>query len=265
MKSDRATILSLLRSDCLRHIVTLKMLSLYGDHVQTILSEDDGGWALMSLLPTRVSDFDRRIYPNTTLVVLMDGTSHEAKLRLLNNMPAEHMVVKTYDESVKDRLLNRFQAKPALSFVSYTALSPHASHSTPAGVCESSVPDGEITPIFGHNGYEPAELSRHFADGARWFGVRDHGRIVSACFVFRNFETVWEIGGVFTEPDHRRRGHARKVVTGALNHLLASGFSPRYQVRSDNTESIRLAETIGLKEFLRMDHYLVRTDEAVST
>ena len=118
--------------------------------------------------------------------------------------------------------------------------------------------------VFGQNGYEPAEVSRHFADGARWFGIRDRGQIVSACFVFRNFETVWEIGGVFTEPSHRRMGHARKVVTSALNHVLANGFIPRYQVRSGNMESIRLAETIGLKEFLRMDHFLLGTNNGMS-
>jgi GNAT superfamily N-acetyltransferase len=204
------------------------------------------------------------MYPDTNLVVLLDGTSTHGKLQLFNDLPAEPLVVKTYDESVGDRLVNRFQAKPALSFVSYTASSPRAGHSIPADVIESSVPDDEIIRILGHNGYERAELSRYFADGARWFGIRSRGQIVSACFVFRNFETVWEIGGVFTEPNHRRMGHTRKVVTSALNHLLANGFTPRYQVRSDNMESIRLAETIGLKEFLHMDHYLVGTNSDIS-
>jgi hypothetical protein len=46
-------------------------------------------------------------------------------------------------------------------------------------------------------------------------------------------------------------------VAAALSYLIEHGQIPRYQVRSDNLPSIRLAEASGLREFLRMDHLLV--------
>jgi mannobiose 2-epimerase len=54
-------------------------------------------------------------------------------------------------------------------------------------------------------------------------------------------------------------GHARKIVTAALNNLVTRNLVPRYQVRSDNIESIRLAESAGLQEFLQMDHFVVNS------
>jgi ribosomal protein S18 acetylase RimI-like enzyme len=111
--------------------------------------------------------------------------------------------------------------------------------------------------MFAANGYLEGELGRHFADGARWLGAERDGRIRAAGFVFRNFENVWEIGGLHTDPDYRRQGLARQVVLGALRHLAASGCIPRYQVRSDNGPSVALAGACGLRVFLRLDHLLV--------
>jgi predicted GNAT family acetyltransferase len=48
----------------------------------------------------------------------------------------------------------------------------------------------------------------------------------SAGFVFRNFESVWEIGGVFTHPEFRRHGLARQVVAAALSYLIEHGQIP---------------------------------------
>jgi len=255
-----AGILSRLRADPLRHIVTLKMLHMHGDTIRTIPLEDESGWALLSMFPVHVSEFDRQTYPGMQQVILIDGTSERNKLKLLRGLPAQSVVVKTYDDAIKKYLVRQLDAEPALSFLSFTG-SPGGTSGTPMpGLIESTSLNDEAVRLFGYNGYEPAKLDRYFADGARWFGVRAGGRIVSVCFVFRNFETVWEIGGVFTELTHRRQGLARGVVSAALNHLLTVGLTPRYQVRSDNVESIRLAETAGLKEFLRMSHYLVHRE-----
>ncbi len=267
MSSDRdpAGFLPRLSADRLRHIVTLKMLHLYGDQVQVVPLEDASGWALMTLLPTQISDFDRHTYPTTELVVLIDGSSIKNKIELLQGLPDAPLVVKTYDEPIKLYLRSQFQAEPALSFISFTATGAPPQVSTPIEVIESTTPDDEATRLFSYNGYEPAELARYFADGARWFGIREGGRLISVCLVYRNFETVWEIAGVYTEPDRRAQGHARNVVRAALAHLLASGLIPRYVVRFDNTASIRVAEAVALKEFLRVDHYLVRGNRHLAT
>jgi RimJ/RimL family protein N-acetyltransferase len=111
--------------------------------------------------------------------------------------------------------------------------------------------------MFAANGYLDSEMARYFADGARWFAILNETKAQSAGFVFRNFESVWEIGGVLTHPEFRRHGLARQVVAAALRYLIEHGQIPRYQVRSDNLPSIGLAEASGLREFLRMDHLLL--------
>lgn len=257
-----ATTTALLRSDPLRHVVTLKMIHMYGSAVTTTLVEDASGWALLSRLPTSVSDYDRHAYPETEEVVLIDGTSATGKRGLLDTLGARPAVVKTYDDVVRDHLVRRLGATPTRAFVSFTASSaPLRGAAIPGGeaaareVVESSDLTDDAIRMFAENGYGPAELARYVADGATWFGVRRDGRLVAACLAFRNFHPVWEIGGVFTEPEHRRQGHARSVVARALSHVLGRGLIPRYQVDSNNRESLRLAEAAGLRVFVRIDHY----------
>ncbi|HXQ80863.1 MAG TPA: GNAT family N-acetyltransferase, partial [Opitutaceae bacterium] len=206
----------------------------------------------------RVSEFDRRTYADAEYVVMVDGTSSASKRLLLEGLPAVCLVIKTYDDPVRDFVLRRLRAKRVRSFVSLTLPRAARLEATPAGVVESEILVPGISGMLAHNGYLPSELATYFAAGARWFAVQDGGTYISAGLVFPNFDAVWEIGGLFTEPAWRRQGHARRIVTAALNHLAARNLVPRYQVRSDNTGSVRLAEGAGLREFLRMDHFLTR-------
>jgi GNAT superfamily N-acetyltransferase len=248
---------ALLQSDRLRHVVTLKMLHLGGRAIQCRLREDAEGWGLLSLFHTRVFEYDQQTYADRDWVVLMDGTSAAAKAKLLEELPLGALVVKTYDSAVKEFLAQKYRAVPVRSFVSFTSAPGSPRRPPTREVVESTTLEPEVAKMFAANGYADSELARHFADGARWFAIKAGGRAISACLVFRNFETVWEIGGVFTQPEHRRQGLAREVVAAALDYLQKAHCLPRYQVRTDNTASIDLAKAAGLQEFLRMDHYLV--------
>ena len=53
----------------------------------------------------------------------------------------------------------------------------------------------------------------------------------------------------------RRKGYARLLVECALHTLALRQCIPRYQVHEDNHASIRLAETIGLRWFVTMEHW----------
>jgi len=70
----------LLREAPLQHVVTLKMLHLVGPAMKCQFLEDRNGWALTSLIPTHAFEYDRQTYPDRDLVVLVDGTSTDAKL-----------------------------------------------------------------------------------------------------------------------------------------------------------------------------------------
>lgn len=255
MNRDEAV--ELLGRDPLRHIVTLKMLALYGEHMDLRFVAESGEWALLSLLPTDLSDYDSRAYATTRRVVLVDGNSATLKLRLLDDLPRCDMVVKTYDPAVKRHVMQQFAGEPVASFTSFSA-PPGLTLSACDGTEESSTLSEEAAASFGQAGYSMPELEKWFREGARWFGIRKGGTVVSGCFVYRNFDSVWEIAGVFTEPNHRRQRLAATVVTAALVYLLELQRRPRYQVPITNTASTQLARGIGLQEFLSVDHLLVK-------
>jgi ribosomal protein S18 acetylase RimI-like enzyme len=253
--ADRAFALARLRDDVLTNIVTLKMLRLYGGAMQLESDEDDTGWALLSLLPVPVSEFDRQTYPEADYVVLVDGNSPAGKARLLERLPPGRLIIKTSDGTVK-AFAAKIGAKKVRSFKSFSRPAGSPPLAPVRGVTESETLRPEIAHLLFRNGYQSAELAGYFADGARWFAVEESARPVSVGFVYRNFETVWEIAGLFTEPPSRRRGLARHVVLAAIAHLAGQSLITRYQVRSDNFASIQLAQSVGLQEFLEIDHFV---------
>jgi ribosomal protein S18 acetylase RimI-like enzyme len=254
---DHRSLAHLLREAPLQHVVTLKMLHSVGPATKFRLLEDRDGWALVSLIPTGAFEYDRQTYPDRDFVVLVDGTSVGGKLELLAELPPGALVIKTYDQIVKDYFERHRSARLARSFISFTASESTSRAPQNSSVSEGIAPRPDITRLFAANGYLESEIARSFADGARWFAIERGGQPRSVGFVFRNFESVWEIGGILTEPAFRRQGFARQIVAAALRHLGEQGCIPRYQVRADNTASIQLAKAVGLRQFLQIDHLLV--------
>lgn len=83
--------------------------------------------------------------------------------------------------------------------------------------------------------------------------------IRSICFVYQNFENIWEVAGVHTPETERRKGYGRMVVNSALAYLLERKLIPRYEADVLNLNSIKLAESLQMRPFLKMDHILLRS------
>jgi hypothetical protein len=250
-------IIDLLQRDPLRHIVTLKMINSYGDQMTFDVKKSGDSWGILSKLPVRVSEYDRKTYPDADFIILIDGVPEIDKRNLVDDLPDGTYIVKTYDETVKEHLEMRYGARRVNSFLSYTAKCA-PSLPTNFDVEESFDLDGETLSFFQHNGYEESELIRFFQQRAKWFGIRRGSVLVSGCFVFQNFDTLWELGGVFTLPAYRRQGYAKVNVLSALRYLLSNNYTPRYLVKWDNKQSIQLAESFGFEPFLTIDHYVLR-------
>ena len=75
------------------------------------------------------------------------------------------------------------------------------------------------------------------------------------CLAFQNHRQVWEVGGVVTPAQHRGKGFASRVVRSALAELQRRGLAARYQVNEDKLPSIRLAQSLGLRQFLQLTHF----------
>lgn len=206
------------------------------------------------LLPTRVNSFDTKTYPDSKFVVLFAGTDSVVLEKMLPSIPIQtNLVFKLVDDMSKHAVLQVFPSQRVTAFVSYTTQeSSYRSHSS---VVTSAALDERVLPFYQENGYTPQEMHNYFQQGAMSFTLFDDARPLATCFTFRNYETIWEIGGVYTHPSHRQQGLARQVVETALHHVLSQGYIPRYQVRETNLASIRVAESLGLKPFVITEHF----------
>jgi GNAT superfamily N-acetyltransferase len=249
--------LAFLRRDVLRNIVALKMLAAYPQAVQLHYHEDRAGAGALLLLPTHVSPFDRRTYPSTDYVVLLSATHPAIARSLLARVPDGcALVFKLIASSDREVVERRFPLMRATAYISYTA-SAGSQFTAADEVVVSERVDERCFDLYAAQGYARDEVQRSFSTGqALSFALYRRDAPVAACFAYRNFEHVYEIGGVYTLPDERRRGHARKIVETALHALVGRGYLPRYQVHELNQPSIRLAEAIGLKPFVTMEHWL---------
>ena len=74
-------------------------------------------------------------------------------------------------------------------------------------------------------------------------------------------EPVGEIDGVWADLSARRGGDARCVAAGARNALALQNRTLRYQVHEANLSSTRLAESLGLTDFVNIEHSFSRNPE----
>jgi ribosomal protein S18 acetylase RimI-like enzyme len=257
MNPDVPAVCRLLEQDPLRNLATLKMLNSYPNSMSFELQQGADGWALLGLLDVRDSEWDRKTYPACKYVAFINGNSPRRKLQLLARLPKENLVLKVADEAVRQRIVQTGNGTKVMTFHSFTAGTHSSLGESDPKLPRSSAYNPGAWAMFRSNGYEHDELARYFHNGAQWFGIQTEGQLASACFLFQNYKQIWEIAGVYTHPDFRRRGFAKKIVCGALNYLAASGLVPRYQARGDNHPSISLAKACGLTQFLQMDHYLL--------
>jgi ribosomal protein S18 acetylase RimI-like enzyme len=245
-----------LRADPLRHIVALKMLGQYPEHARLELREAGPAWAVSAVFPASVSAYDARAYPTAEFLALIDGNAPSSMLALLDELPHAPLVLKTSHRAIARRAVRRggrFE-RAFLSFSSIRALTPEAAPVTEGGPGL----DPALARAFAHHGNDLEYLDHCFRNGARWFAIRDGAAVCSACLVYRNFDPIWEIAGLFTQPEWRRQGLARRVVTAALRYLHAHNRQPRYQVDTANRASIELARALGLAELLRVEHVSLR-------
>ena len=107
--------------------------------------------------------------------------------------------------------------------------------------------DFELARQFGR---QDPPLSREEWSGNRQAGYRYcalilEGRIVAEAAAWSRSDEAWEVAAVYTDPDLRRKGHARAVVSFATAHILSTGRVATCTTNADNTAMIRTAESVG--------------------
>ena len=245
-----------LKTDLFKHLATLKYLSIYHDSATVSLLEEAKQWAISVTIPTQILTYDSAIYPEAKKAVFINGTSDRLKCNLLDSLPGDNYVLRLNEALDLAGLENRYNISTGNSFISFSCLS--CSNITTDFIIPANarITDEAIN-LFAKNGYAESEVRDYFDSGAQWFGLIEDDELKSICFIYHNYGNIWEIAGVYTIETERNKGYARIVVSSALKYIFERNFVPRYVTEYRNANSIKLASGLGLKEFLRIDHFLL--------
>lgn len=245
-----------LKTDSFKHLSTLKYLTLYRDKLTMSLLEERNNWAILVTIPTEILSYDTATYPYANKAIFINGTSEQLIYRLLDTLPENNYILRLNEDMNLLDLKNRFKIKNGNSFVSYSC-STFEDYAANSIVLSSTHITDETVNIIMNNGYSEKEIKKYFDSGSVWFGVKINDKIQSVCFIYQNYNNIWEIAGVHTLETERNKGYARIVVTSAIAYLLKNNLVPRYEADARNTNSIKLAQSLKMKEFLRINHFLL--------
>lgn len=253
--------LTFLNRDPLKNIVPLKMLHAYGNTIRCYYTDRPTAGVLL-LLPTQASPFDRQTYPSSRFIVLLSTTDIAVTEALLPHVPKDcRLVFKLMDTHDRAAVEEQFHLRRITAYLSYTCPPTRQFARSPLVRLANTV-DTKCQELYTTWGYSLEEVQPYFAsEQALSFALYQDDTPLSACFAFLDFANIWEIGGVYTAPNERRKGYAHTLVETTLHVLLAQQRLPRYQVHESNLPSIHLAKALGLHQFLTTEHFLYDPDE----
>ena len=245
-----------LKTDSFKHLSTLKYLSLYQDRLTISLVEDTQKWAVLVTIPAEILSYDTVTYPKANKAIFLNGTSEQLKYRLLDALPRNNYILRLNEDLDLSNLENRFETKEGNSFISYSCSTFNDSAMDIMVHGNTHITD-EAIDIIKRNGYSESEIRKYFDNGAVWFGLTINDKIRSVCFIYQNYGAIWEIAGAHTLETERNKGYARIVVTSALTYILERNLVPRYEADVRNINSVKLAQSLKMIQFLRINHFLL--------
>jgi len=246
-----------LERDALRHIVLLKHLQAYPQQVEIYEASGTQGAAMLIMLDASVAPYDRQSYPDAAVVALIASDHPDLTALLVPLIPRDAgVVLKLPHDLDLAPLTARFSFARRTAFVSFTA---NARCEAPDGVSKTVTPPDAAFRLFDMQGHDQAWIEQLLRCEKAFACVKERdGEVLSACFAFENYSSIWEVAGVVTSPSQRKAGLGSQVVRTALAELSDRNLIPRYQVEADNHASIALAKSVGLKPFLTLTHYTHR-------
>ena len=239
----------------LRNIVLLKHIEAFRGHVSAVQISDGPDTATLVLLDTSASPYDRETYPQAAFAALISSDHPRLTRRLLDQVPIRNVVFKLASDGDRDVVAERFAISRATSFLSFTG-DERVIFAADGEVSVSTSASESALRLLESQGHPRDWLRPLLASGCAFVCALDHdGEPRSVCIAFENYRQVWEVGGVVTPPQHRGQGFAARVVRRALAELQRRQLVARYQVNEDNLPSIRLARSVGLRQFLQLTHF----------
>lgn len=244
-----------LQRDLLSNVIILKTLAAYSNAMQVHYEVTGSDAGVLALLPTPVSPFDYAMYPTADFVVLLAATQPQLVQALLPHIPTgANLVFKLTDPMIRAVIEQAFRLTRLTAYVSYTAQAGQ-SFAPATHVRVAAHLDERCLDLFTAQGQTRGEVQQAFARADTLLFTVEQPDPVAVCFTYQNFANIYEIGGLYTVPEARRQGYARSLVETALYTLSRRQLIPRYAVKETNLPSIRLAEALGLRPFVTMEHW----------
>jgi GNAT superfamily N-acetyltransferase len=262
--NEHAQAIDYFERDPLSHLVHLKYLTHNPGQFECRYFNIDGSEGALMSGAVSTTLWDQTQYPDLELLLLPSASDERAALHLVKQVPDTFPVLTTpilykfCDPYSKAAFTSAFDLQPARVYISFTTTQDAPVFQRHPGVVVGSILDDERLALYEQNSYTRSEMEQHMEHGALTFALYEEDTLVSVCMAYRNFGSVWEIGGVRTLDAARRRGYARQVVETALYELTQRGLVPRYHVEDINTPSITLAQSLGLQECARIEHFVSR-------
>lgn len=253
-------IINYLRKEPLKNVSLLKMISSFHDVMEAQLVEVNDQWGVLLILPVTAYAYDHRVYPQADYIIYMDYSDPQVFPSLIQFLPLQaNLVFKLQDAKYKEALSAHFSIRKVRGFYSYS-IAEGLFFAKDEDVVISHTVDERLIPLWAVNHYSKSEIEEYFLSGACSMSIFQGNNPVSTCLAFRNEETIWEIGAVYTLDAFQRKGYAKKVVLTALQEILDRGYIPRYHVLESNHASIQLAESIGLVPCVLLEHWINYTE-----
>nr|WP_269328948.1 GNAT family N-acetyltransferase [Kineosporia babensis] len=108
---------------------------------------------------------------------------------------------------------------------------------------------------------EPGPFERRTVELGNYFGLRREGKLVAMAGERLNPPGWREISAVTTDPSHRRKGFAGRLIRAVAHEIVERGETPLLHVDSRNAGAIRLYQSIGFAIRRRPTFFLLRAPE----
>lgn len=253
LETDQASIIERLRKEPLTNLVLLKYIQSFRANALQLINGNDS--ATLVTTDHRYSAWDYKTYPGIATSVLVASTNPMLTRALLRHMPEEEpIIIKLFNDADRDVYAERYRLERRMAFLSFIG-NPQA------------IPDPEVRIVYTHSdipfalfsaqGHDQGWLAPMFANGPAFACCITHqNRSIAACFAFHIDAGIWEIGGVYVEPERRGNGLATRLVKTAIAELQRRKLRFRYQVADTNIPSLSLAKKLGLHCYFTGTHYL---------
>lgn len=106
---------------------------------------------------------------------------------------------------------------------------------------------------------QPGFFRSHTAELGRYFGIRQHGKLIACAGERMRMPGFTELSAIVTHPEHTGKGYASQLIQGISDLLFTENTLPFLHVAESNTSAIRLYEKLGFQTRRKMDFWHFRT------